>query len=263
MAAVHLDLVRAPEQLDRALDLTPQGMALSLGVIDGRNVWRGDLGRALGWLEKAAAKLGPDRIMVAPSCSLLHCPIDLANEPSLDAELKGWMAFAKQKVQEVAILTRALNQGRAAAADELAASRAAVESRGKSTRLHNPTVRERMAGVGESMLHRQHPFAQRRDAQRRRLALPLLPTTTIGSFPQTSEVRKARAALRKGEWSTEQYETFCRREIERTVRLQKVMDSDVLVHGEIERADMVEYFGEQLEGFAFTHNGWVQSLGTR
>ena len=263
VAAVHLDLVRAPEQLDRALDLTPKGLALSLGVIDGRNVWRADLDRALALLEKAAAGLGPDRIMVAPSCSLLHCPIDLGNEPRLDAELKSWMAFGKQKLGEVAILAKALNQGRAAVADELAASRAAVESRGKSTRIHNPDVRQRLAGVDPSMFRRRHPFPQRREAQRRRLALPALPTTTIGSFPQTGEVRKARAAFKKGEWSLERYETFCRQEIARTVRFQEEIDLDVLVHGEFERADMVEYFGEQLEGFAFTANGWVQSFGTR
>ena len=148
-------------------------------------------------------------------------------------------------------------------ADELAASRAAVESRTKSPRIHNPAVRQRMAGVDEDMLRRRHPLLQRREAQRRRLALPLLPTTTIGSFPQTSEVRKARAALKKGEWSLERYETFCRKEIERTVRFQEEIELDVLVHGEFERADMVEYFGEQLEGFAFTANGWVQSYGTR
>jgi len=263
VAAVHLDLVRAPEQLDRALASTPQGMMLSLGVVDGRNVWRADLEGALGLLEKATAKLGSDRIIVAPSCSLLHCPIDLDQEPSLDAELKSWMAFAKQKVREVGILTRALNQGRAAVADELAASRAAVESRRKSPRIHNPAVQQRLAGVNEEMLRRAHPFPQRREAQRRHLSLPLLPTTTIGSYPQTSEVRKARAALKKGEWSLEQYEDFCRRQIEQTVRFQEEIDLDVLVHGEFERADMVEYFGEQFAGFAFTSHGWVQSYGTR
>jgi 5-methyltetrahydropteroyltriglutamate--homocysteine methyltransferase len=263
VAAVHLDLVRAPEQLDRALELTPRGMMLSLGVVDGRNVWRTDLERALDMLERAAAKLGPEQIMVAPSCSLLHCPMDLDHELSLDAELKGWMAFAKQKVQEVVILGRALSEGRAAVADQLAASRAAIESRNQSPRLHNPAVRQRLAGVNENMLRRQHPFPERRDAQRRRLALPPLPTTTIGSFPQTGEVRKARAALKKGEWSLERYDAFCRQEIERTVRFQEEIELDVLVHGEFERADMVEYFGEQLEGFAFTAHGWVQSYGTR
>ena len=199
--------------------------------------------------------------MVAPSCSLLHCPIDLDNEPALDSELKGWMAFAKQKLQETAILAKALSRGRASVVDELAASRAAVESRAASTRLHNPAVRQRVAAVGEDMLRRQHPLLDRREAQRRRLSLPLLPTTTIGSFPQTGEVRKARAALKKGQWSVEHYESFCKKEIERTVRFQEEIGLDVLVHGEFERADMVEYFGEQLEGFARTANGWVQSHG--
>ncbi len=263
VAAVHLDLVRAPEQFDRALDLTPQGMTLSLGVIDGRNVWRADLDRVLDSLERAAGKLGADRIMVAPSCSLMHCPMDLDAEPSLDAELKGWMAFAKQKLKEVALLTRALNQGRASVSQELAACRASIESRRQSPRIHNAAVQQRMASVNPAMLRRRHPFAERRKAQRAKMPLPLLPTTTIGSFPQTSEVRNARASLKKGSWSLEQYEAFCREEIERTVRFQERIGLDVLVHGEFERADMVEYFGEQLEGFAFSENGWVQSYGTR
>jgi 5-methyltetrahydropteroyltriglutamate--homocysteine methyltransferase len=263
VAAIHLDLVRAPEQLDRALDLTPQGTLLSLGVIDGRNVWRADLDQALNLLDRAAAKLGPDRLMIAPSCSLLHCPIDLEQESSLDAELKSWMAFAKQKLEEVAVLTEAVNHGRPSVVPKLSASRTAVESRKISPRLHNPVVRQRMAGVNDDMLRRRHPFAQRREAQRRRLALPLLPTTTIGSFPQTAAVRKARAAMKKGEWTLDRYEKFCREEIERTVRFQEEIDIDVLVHGECERTDMVEYFGEQLEGFAFTQYGWVQSYGTR
>jgi 5-methyltetrahydropteroyltriglutamate--homocysteine methyltransferase len=263
VAAIHLDLVRAPEQLDRALDLTPQGTLLSLGVIDGRNVWRADLDQALNLLDRAAAKLGSDRLMIAPSCSLLHCPIDLEQESSLDAELRSWMAFAKQKLEEVAVLTEAVNHGRPSVEKKLVASREAVERRKISPRLHNPTVRQRMAGVNDDMLRRRHPFAQRREAQRRRLALPLLPTTTIGSFPQTAAVRKARAAMKKGEWTLDRYENFCREEIERTVRFQEEIDIDVLVHGECERTDMVEYFGEQLEGFAFTQYGWVQSYGTR
>ena len=263
VAAVHLDLVRAPEQLDRALELAPQGMTLSLGVVDGRNVWRTDLDHSLRLLERAASKLGPNRIIVAPSCSLLHCPIDLDDEPLLDAELKSWMAFGKQKLDEVAILAKAVNAGRAAVAGELAASLAVVEDRAKSPRIHNPVIASRLAGVGPSMLRRVHPFAERRVAQRKRLALPPLPTTTIGSFPQTREVRKAREALKKGDWPAERYEAFCREEIEKAVQLQEDIGLDVLVHGEFERADMVEYFGEQLDGFAFTENGWVQSYGTR
>ena len=168
-----------------------------------------------------------------------------------------------KKFRRWRFLARAINEGRAAVADQLAASRAAIESRNQSPRIHNPAVRQRLAGVNGNMLRRRHPFPQRRDAQRRRLALPLLPTTTIGSFPQTGEVRKARAALKKGEWSLERYDAFCRQEIERTVRFQEEIELDVLVHGEFERADMVEYFGEQFEGFAFTAHGWVQSYGTR
>ena len=263
VAAVHLDLVRAPEQLDRALDLIPQGMTLSLGVVDGRNVWQADLERAMGLLERAAAKIGPDNIMVAPSCSLLHCPIDLEQELSLDDELKSWMAFAKQKIEEVAVLTEAIHRGQSAVAAELLASRKVVESRRKSPRIHNPAVRQRMADVNGDMLRRRHPFAKRRAAQRRRLALPLLPTTTIGSFPQTGEVRKARSAMKKGDWSPDRYEAFCREEIERAVRFQEEIDLDVLVHGECERADVIEYFGDQLEGFALTRYGWVQSYGSR
>ena len=193
----------------------------------------------------------------------MHCPIDLDNEPSLDAELKGWMAFAKQKLQEVAILARAVNQGRAAVADELAASQAAVESRGRLAA--HPQSGRRAAPGRRQRRHAPPPAAVRRAARgpAAPLGLPLLPTTTIGSFPQTTEVREARAALKKGEWSAEQYEAFCREEIARTVRFQEEIGLDVLVHGEFERNDMVEYFGEQLDGFAFTANGWVQSYGTR
>jgi 5-methyltetrahydropteroyltriglutamate--homocysteine methyltransferase len=263
VAAVHLDLVRAPDQLERALKATPSGMTLSLGVVDGRNVWRNDLEQTLGRLEKAAAAIGKDRIMVAPSCSLLHCPIDLDTEPSLDAELKSWMAFAKQKLGETAVLVRALNEGRAAVAGELEASRAAAESRVKSPRIHNAAVQQRVAGIDDGMFRRQRPYAERRKLQRERIKLPLLPTTTIGSFPQTADVRKARAAFKKGEWTAGRYETFCKNEIAKVVRFQEEIGLDVLVHGEFERADMVEYFGEQLDGFAQTENGWVQSYGAR
>jgi 5-methyltetrahydropteroyltriglutamate--homocysteine methyltransferase len=263
VAAVHLDLVRDPGQLDRALEIVPGDRMLSLGVIDGRNIWRSDLERALGLLEKAAQRIGPERLLVAPSCSLLHCPIDLEAEEKLDAELKGWLAFARQKLDEVAVLTRGINDGRPAIAAALAASRESLDRRRQSPRIHNPAVGQRMAGIGDGMLRRGQPFSQRRAAQQAHLALPLLPTTTIGSFPQTAEVRKARAALRKGQSSVQQYETFCREEIQRTVRFQEEIGLDVLVHGECERTDMVEYFGEQLAGFAFTQNGWVQSYGTR
>ena len=263
VAAVHLDLVRGPDQLDRALGLVSAGQMLSLGLIDGRNVWRCDLERAMDLAERAAAKLGADRIMVGPSCSLLHCPIDLELEDGLDPELKGWLAFARQKLGEIAVVTRGINEGRRAVADALTASRESRRNRGESIRIHHPEVKGRIAAVDEKMLCRQRPHAQRRQAQQASLALPPLATTTIGSFPQTAEVRKARAAFKKGDWPAERYEQFCRDEIERTVRFQEEIGLDVLVHGECERNDMVEYFGEQLEGFAFTRHGWVQSYGTR
>lgn len=261
--AVHLDLVRAPGQLARALDLVSPTTALSLGVVDGRNIWRADLEKALALVEQAVARLGSERVMVGPSCSLLHCPIDLANETKLDAELKGWMAFARQKIDEIVAVARAAGQGREAAAAALSESRRAVESRAASPRIHNPAVKARMQQISPSLFTRGKPFAQRKPLQQERLKLPLLPTTTIGSFPQTAEVRRARAAWKKGDWTEAQYDQFCREEIARVVKFQEEVGLDVLVHGECERNDMVEYFGEQLEGFAFTQNGWVQSYGSR
>jgi 5-methyltetrahydropteroyltriglutamate--homocysteine methyltransferase len=262
VAAVHLDLVRAPEQLDRAGPVR-DGQMLSLGLIDGRNVWRADLDRALDLAERAVHCLGRERVMIGPSCSLLHCPIDLDAEDTLDAELKGWLAFARQKLAEIALVTRAVNEGRAAVADALAANREAIRRRRESPRIHRADVAARLAALDEPMFRRKSPYAQRATAQRAALGLPLLPTTTIGSFPQTEEVRKARASFKQGQWTAEQYDAFCREEIARTVRFQEEIGLDVLVHGECERNDMVEYFGEQLDGFAFTRNGWVQSYGTR
>jgi 5-methyltetrahydropteroyltriglutamate--homocysteine methyltransferase len=261
VAAVHLDLVRAPEQLQRALELVRPGQALSLGVIDGRNIWRADLNQALILLEQAAEKLGKDNLLIAPSCSLLHCPIDIEQERSLDGELRKWMAFAKQKLGEIAILTRAINECRAAVADALAENGKIIESRKLSGRIHNSQVKDRIAGIDKAMFQRGQPFPARRKVQREKLPLPPLPTTTIGSFPQTSEVRKARAALKNGQWTAEKYEEFCRQEIARAVRFQEEIELDVLVHGEFERTDMVEYFAGQLDGVAFTGNGWVQSYG--
>ncbi len=263
VAALHLDLVRAPQQLDRAVDRISENQMLSLGVIDGRNIWRTNLDQTLELIEKAVDRLGPDRILIGPSCSLLHCPIDLELEDTLDEELKGWMAFARQKLAEIAMLTRAVNEGRGAVAEMIAESRAVAERRSRSSRIHNPQAKERVANVDGKMFKRKSPFRVRREIQRARLNLPPLPTTTIGSFPQTAEVRKARAAFKKGNWSAERYEAFLKEEIEKAIRFQEEIGLDVLVHGEFERNDMVEYFGEQLEGIAFTQNGWVQSYGTR
>ncbi len=261
--ALHLDLVRAPEQLDPVLAQVPGHLALSLGVVDGRNVWRTDLDQALLTLERACGRVGPDRVQVAPSCSLLHVPLDLQLETGLDPELRSWLAFATQRLGEVGVLTAALREGRHAVEDELAASRAAARARRVSPRTHDPAARQRVAAVSPDMLHRPSPCGVRRPRQRDALRLPLLPTTTIGSFPQTPELRAARAALRSGDTTREAYERLIAGEIERTIRVQEAIGLDVLVHGEFERGDMVEYFADQLSGFALTQQGWVQSYGSR
>jgi 5-methyltetrahydropteroyltriglutamate--homocysteine methyltransferase len=263
VAALHLDLVRAPDQLGPALAEAPGSLALSLGLVDGRNVWRTDLDRALAAAEKAAEVLGSARVLVAPSCSLLHSPVDLDLETDLDEELRSWLAFAEQKAAEVVVLARVLDEGREAVRDALAANRAAMETRRNSTRIHNPAIKERAAAVTPEMLQRKSPYPARRKLQEEQLDLPVFPTTTIGSFPQTSEVRAARAEFKAGRRSLGSYETFLRGEVRKAIEFQESIGLDVLVHGEFERNDMVEYFGEQLSGFAFTKNGWVQSYGSR
>jgi len=259
---LHVDLVRAPGQLDALLERWPKGAGrvLSLGVIDGRNVWRADLEAALPALERAVERLGPELVWVAPSCSLLHVPIDLDLETHLDQEIRPWFAFAKQKVGEVATLTRALREGRTAVATALSASRSAARERRESPLTHHAVVRQRVAAVTDQDRRRVSAHAERRKQQ---LALPLFPTTTIGSFPQTAEVRAARRKFLDGSMSEAEYEGFVEEQIRKALRMQEEIGLDVLVHGEFERNDMVEYFGERLAGFAFTEHGWVQSYGTR
>ena len=257
---LHVDLVRAPGQLDALLERWPAGRVLSAGVVDGRNIWRADLEAALSLLERAAAKVGPDYLWVAPSCSLLHVPIDLELETALDPEIKPWLAFATQKLGEVTVLARALREGRGAVKEALAESRRAMASRRASPLTLNAVVRQRAAMVQESDLRRTAPHADRR---RRQLDLPRYPTTTIGSFPQTAEVRAARRRFMDGQLAPADYDRFIEEQITKTLALQEEIGLDVLVHGEFERNDMVEYFGEQLTGFAFTQHGWVQSYGTR
>ncbi|HEY8901501.1 MAG TPA: 5-methyltetrahydropteroyltriglutamate--homocysteine S-methyltransferase [Chthoniobacterales bacterium] len=256
--ALHIDLTRGND-LDAALAALPPAMALSLGVVDGRNIWRNDLDASRKLIERARAR-GRD-ILLAPSCSLLHVPVTLRAETTLDEEFRGWLAFAEEKLAEVAALSRiATSEGDPVLAYR---SRVAIQSRRASTRIHRPAVKARCEAVTAAATKRRAPFPERQAAQRARLQLPLFPTTTIGSFPQTEEVRAARARWKKGSLSTADYEKFLEGEIARTVRAQEELDIDVLVHGESERNDMVEYFGEQLEGYAFTKNGWVQSYGTR
>ena len=260
---LHIDLVRAPEQLDAALDTADADKTLSLGLVDGRNIWRTDLSAALAVIEKTKDRRAADKLHIAPSCSLLHAPIDLDLETTLDPELKSWMAFAKQKLEAVTALTTAANEGRAAAAKAFADSDAAAAARKTSARIHDDAVKARAAAVTPADLERASNFDGRRPVQRARFALPPFPTTTIGSFPQTREVRKARAAHKRGELDDAGYEAFLKRETESAMRRQEALGLDVLVHGEFERNDMVEYFGERLAGFAFTKNGWVQSYGSR
>lgn len=260
--ALHVDLARAPGQLQAVLDGLPSGTLLSLGVVDGRNIWRTDLDAAHALVRRAGEALGEERLFVAPSCSLLHVPIDLAAEKGLDPELVTWLAFAAQKLAEVRALADAAGED-APAGPFFEQARAALAGRRSSPRTRDPEVRARAAAVDETMLRRASPFEVRIAKQRARFGLPPLPTTTIGSFPQTAEIREARAKRRKGQATEGEYEAFLRNETARCVAVQERLGLDVLVHGEFERNDMVEYFGEKLEGYAFTENGWVQSFGSR
>ncbi|WP_288842858.1 5-methyltetrahydropteroyltriglutamate--homocysteine S-methyltransferase [uncultured Deefgea sp.] len=260
VAGVHLDLVRAPAQLAAFTAIWPKNKVLSLGVIDGRNIWASDLNKVLAAIAEPAKALG-GYLWLAPSCSLLHSPVDLAQETQLDAELKSWLAFAKQKLAELSVLKKAINGSDVA--DILALSAFSQAARRASTRIHNPAVAERLANLPPQFDQRHAPFAERQTAQQQRFHLPPLPTTTIGSFPQTSQIRAARAAFKQGKLSAADYELAMQAEIALAVQKQDALGIDVLVHGEAERNDMVEYFGEQLAGFAFTQLAWVQSYGSR
>src|SRR6516162_7176353 len=262
VAGIHLDLVRGPGQLRTFLDGYPDLKVLSLGVIDGRNIWRADLHAALDRLRPAYEQLG-DLLWISATCSLLHVPLDLMHEKMLDPELYSWLAFAKQKLTEISALNRALVLGVDSVAEAFESSEAAANSRRHSDRVYSRAVRDQLETVVASDFERSSFFEARSRAQRSRLNLPLLPTTTIGSFPQTSEVRKARAAFRNGDLSQEDYRQRIQQEIGRTIAQQEELGLDVLVHGEAERTDMVEYFAEQLRGFALTEHGWVQSYGSR
>ncbi len=260
---LHIDLVRAPEQFPSILDRLPAYKVLSLGVVNGRNVWRTDLEKALSILQQAQERLG-DRLWVAPSCSLLHSPVDLGREDQLDDELQSWLAFAVQKCAEVAILATALNDPQNPKVQAaLAQSRAVQAARARSGRIHKPAVQARLAAITAADSQRHAPFEQRIALQRARLQLPVFPTTTIGSFPQTASIRLARQAFKAGKLSAAEYTEAMHSEIRHAVKVQENLGLDVLVHGEAERNDMVEYFAEQLDGYAFTRFGWVQSYGSR
>ncbi|RLK33417.1 5-methyltetrahydropteroyltriglutamate--homocysteine S-methyltransferase [Cupriavidus plantarum] len=259
---VHLDAVNARDEVRALIGGLPADRVISLGVINGRNIWKSDLGAVLDWLEPVAKALG-DRLWIAPSCSLLHVPVDLASEQKLDADVKSWLAFALQKLDELQVLAGALRDGRDSVAAALAANRAAIDARRQSPRVNNPAVKAAVARIDAALGKRQRPYADRAPKQAAHLKLPLYPTTTIGSFPQTAAIRHARSQYKAGALDAARYQAAMEAEIARSVREQEALGLDVLVHGEAERNDMVEYFGEQLDGYAFSQFGWVQSYGSR
>ena len=266
-AILHIDVVRAPKSWEDVVRLLPKDASLSLGVVDGRNIWKNDLSRSLDIINKVKSIIGEERLVVATSCSLLHSPIDLENEKnekSLPAEVKRWLAFARQKISEVIILADLAGRSPSYVSKAALQSNVAdIEDRRTSALTNNEEVKRRVEAVTPDFASRKSPFRERIVEQHRELYLPLFPTTTIGSFPQTAEIRSWRSKFKKGEITNEEYTALLKGEIERTIRKQEEIGLDVLVHGEAERNDMVEYFGEQLSGFAFTQNGWVQSYGSR
>ncbi len=262
VAGLHLDAVRGRHEVDQLCSALPEDKVLSLGVIDGRNIWKSDLNAVLDWLEPIAEKL-QDRLWIAPSCSLLHVPVDLDQESGFDPEVFNWLAFAKQKLTELSVLGTAINQGRSAVLEALENNHQAILNRKSSQRVHKPEVKAAVDCITAVLGKRQSSYEKRAELQSSLLKLPAYPTTTIGSFPQTAEIRKARLEHKKGQLSEARYIEQMEAEIKRAVDEQEKLGLDVLVHGEAERNDMVEYFGQQLEGYAFSQYGWVQSYGSR
>ncbi|KAI0112150.1 cobalamin-independent methionine synthase [Nemania sp. FL0031] len=261
--AVHIDLVRNPEQLDTVASALGPNTILSAGVVDGRNIWKTNFKRAIETVETAIQKLGKDRVIVATSSSLLHTPHTLASEKKLDPEIADWFSFASEKAVEVAIIAKAVNEGPASVQDALAANAKSMNARATSKRTNNPEVKERQSKIQPSDYNRKSEFPKRISQQEAKLKLPLFPTTTIGSFPQTKEIRVQRSKFTKSEITEAQYDKFIEQEIDMNVKIQDELDLDVYVHGEPERNDMVQYFGERLDGYAFTTHAWVQSYGSR
>ncbi|CCE63192.1 hypothetical protein TPHA_0E00980 [Tetrapisispora phaffii CBS 4417] len=261
VAGFHFDFVRAPDQLDDVLSIISDKQTLSVGVVDGRNIWKNDLAKSTAIVEKAVSKLGSDRVIVATSSSLLHTPVDLANETKLSDEVRDFFSFATQKVNEVSLIANKLNGKNVT--KEFEANAASIKARKSSSITNDAKVQERVKSINEKLAQRTSPFVEREKIQKDVFKLPLFPTTTIGSFPQTKDIRINRNKFVKGTLSSEEYEKFIQSEIEKVIRFQEEIDLDVLVHGEPERNDMVQYFGEQLKGYAFTTNGWVQSYGSR
>ena len=261
IAGLHIDAVNGGAEVDAVISKM-SGKVISLGVVNGRNIWKSDLNAILDWVEPIANKLG-DNLWIAPSCSLLHVPVDLSSEKKLDSEISSWLAFAIEKIKEIEIITIAINSGRAKVENELAQNKQSLNSRKNSTRVHNPSVQAELAKVDASWGMRKGTYLERQVKQLPVLNLPKFPTTTIGSFPQTGDIRSARSKFKSGEITENAYQDAMRKEIIHSIKEQESLGLDVLVHGEAERNDMVEYFGEQLQGYAFSQFGWVQSYGSR
>jgi len=261
--AVHVDLVRNPEQLDTVVGALGSNTILSAGVVDGRNIWKTNFKRAIETVETAIQKLGKERVIVATSSSLLHTPHTLTSEKKLDPEIADWFSFASEKATEVAIIAKAVTEGPASVKDALEANAKSMNARATSKRTNNPEVKDRQSKIQASDYNRKSEFPKRISQQQEKLKLPLFPTTTIGSFPQTKEIRVQRSKFTKSEITEAQYDKFIEQEIDMNVKIQDELDLDVYVHGEPERNDMVQYFGERLDGYAFTTHAWVQSYGSR
>lgn len=257
---LHLDLVRGKEQLNQVLDQLPATVSLSLGLVDGRNIWKNNLRCSKEVIETAMQRVGSERLLVASSCSLQHVPVDLLQEKSLDPTIKGWMAFAVQKCREVAVLAQIAGGEHEPLLRE---NDALFAERQADARIVRQEIRNRADAVTETALNRSSPYPVRKQRQADWLQLPLLPTTTIGSFPQTSQIRSIRKSFTSGTLAEVAYQSFIKSEIRSVITQQERLGLDILVHGEAERNDMVEYFGQQLDGFCFTGNGWVQSYGSR
>jgi 5-methyltetrahydropteroyltriglutamate--homocysteine methyltransferase len=261
--SIHVDLVRNPEQLDTVLEALGPQQVLSAGVVDGRNIWKTNMKQAIETVETIIQKLGQERVIVASSSSLLHTPHTLASEKGLDPEVKDWFSFACEKAEELAVIAKAVTEGPAAVRNELEANAQSMKSRASSSRTNDPKVKERQEQVTAAMHERQSPFPTRIAQQQKDLKLPMFPTTTIGSFPQTSAIRVTRNKFTKGEITADEYDKFIEKEIQDVIKIQEELDLDVFVHGEPERNDMVQYFGERLTGYVFTTHAWVQSYGSR
>ncbi|KAF7584315.1 putative 5-methyltetrahydropteroyltriglutamate-homocysteine methyltransferase [Clavispora lusitaniae] len=261
VSGFHFDFVRGAEQFDDVVSILNSKQVLSVGIVDGRNIWKTDYAKASAVVKKAIEKLGADRVIVATSSSLLHTPVDLKNETKLDPVIADWFQFATQKLDAVVSIAKEASGEDVSAI--YAANAKSIKARQESSITTNPKVQERMATINESLSTRKSPFPTRLAAQKEKYNLPLFPTTTIGSFPQTKDIRVNRNKFTKGTITKEEYEKFIEQEIETVIRFQEEIGLDVLVHGEPERNDMVQYFGEQLDGYVFTTNGWVQSYGSR